>query len=205
MTESFALSRSSSVAGSISASLGSIFSGTIGLVAAVRPPPPIILVYDTFNFSKWSTGLRAILGRHGLLHHIDGSAPAAPTDPARLQDDYAVLTAMHSLISRDVLDMIQENDDTTALELWTAAESLFSDNKDGRCIALLGEFHGLVQGDLTVAAYCREQKRLADALRDAGSPVDNRVLVLNVVRGLSPRLSQVACNHLRAHSRHADL
>jgi hypothetical protein len=43
-----------------------------------------------------------------------------------------------------------------------------------------------VQGDLTVSEYCRKFKNMADALADLGSPVDDRILVLNILRGLNP-------------------
>jgi hypothetical protein len=44
-----------------------------------------------------------------------------------------------------------------------------------------------------VGEYCRQMKGLADSLRDLGEPVANRTLVLNLLRGLSPRYS-----HLKA-------
>src|SRR6185295_5457605 len=42
-----------------------------------------------------------------------------------------------------------------------------------------------VQGDLSVGEYCRRMKSMADALHDLEDPVSDRVLVLNVLRGLS--------------------
>ena len=41
--------------------------------------------------------------------------------------------------------------------------------------------------------YCRQMKGLSDSLRDLGEPVANRTLVLNLLRGLSPRYG-----HLKA-------
>jgi hypothetical protein len=35
--------------------------------------------------------------------------------------------------------------------------------------------------------YCRQMKGLADSLRDFGEPVVDRTLVMNLLRGLSPR------------------
>ncbi|GJN14279.1 hypothetical protein PR202_gb01081 [Eleusine coracana subsp. coracana] len=167
-------------------------SGAASLAASVRPLPPVILDLDAFNFSRWNTHLRALLGHHGLLSHINGTVAAAPQDVAWVQNDYAVLTAMYGLISRDVLDLVQIEDDMSARDLWVAVEDLFNDNKDGRSINLLSKFHALVQGDMTVSAYLKEQKRLADTLRDADSVIDNRILVLNTIRGLNPRLLQAA-------------
>jgi hypothetical protein len=47
------------------------------------------------------------------------------------------------------------------------------------------------QGDLTVSEYCRKFKNMADALADLGSPVDDRILVLNILRGLNPRFEHL--------------
>jgi hypothetical protein len=43
-----------------------------------------------------------------------------------------VIIAMHGLISRDVLDIIQTdaNGDMCARDLWKTAQDLFTDNKD---------------------------------------------------------------------------
>jgi len=41
------------------------------------------------------------------------------------------------------------------------------------------------RGDLSVGEYCRRMKGMADALHDLGCPVGDRILVLNVLRGLN--------------------
>jgi hypothetical protein len=110
---------------------------TVGSAASLaimmRPPPPVILDLDAHNFSQCSVHRCAILGCHGLLNHIDDSLAAAPTDLVWVQDDFAVITAMHGLISRDVLDIIQTDadGDMHARDLSKAAKDLITDNKDG--------------------------------------------------------------------------
>jgi hypothetical protein len=47
-------------------------------------------------------------------------------------------------------------------------------------------FRNFVQGDLTVSEYCRKFKNMTDALTDLGSPVDDRILILNILCGLNP-------------------
>ena len=47
------------------------------------------------------------------------------------------------------------------------------------------EFHNLVQGELTITAFCSRLKCLADTLRDVGSPVDDRDMMINLIRGLN--------------------
>jgi hypothetical protein len=60
-----------------------------------------------------------------------------------------------------------------------------------RAVYLEAEFCAIVQGDLSVTAYCHRLKSLSDALRDVGQPVSNQTLVLNCLRGLNPRFADI--------------
>jgi hypothetical protein len=40
--------------------------------------------------------------------------------------------------------------------------------------------------------YCRKMKSMADALTDLGEPIQDRALVLNVLRGLNERFALMA-------------
>jgi hypothetical protein len=42
-----------------------------------------------------------------------------------------------------------------------------------------------VQGDLSINEYYRKFKAMADGLADLNAPVDDRILVLNILRGLN--------------------
>jgi hypothetical protein len=42
-----------------------------------------------------------------------------------------------------------------------------------------------------VTEYCCKFKGMADALADLGSPVDNQILVLNILRGLNQRFEHL--------------
>jgi hypothetical protein len=46
-------------------------------------------------------------------------------------------------------------------------------------------FHNFIQGDLSVNEYCRKFKAMADGLADLGAPVEDRILVLNILWGLN--------------------
>jgi hypothetical protein len=45
--------------------------------------------------------------------------------------------------------------------------------------------------DLSVNEYCRKFKAMADGLADLGAPIDDRILVLNILRGLNQRFKHV--------------
>lgn len=48
-----------------------------------------------------------------------------------------------------------------------------------------------VQGDLSMSEYCRKFKSMTDALADLGSPVDDRILILNILRGLNQHFKHI--------------
>ena len=84
----------------------------------------------------------------------------------------------------------------TARTTWLTLENQFLGNRETRALHLDAQFRHFVQGDLPVSDYCRRFKTMADALGDLGEPVSDRTLVLNVLRGLSDRFSDIR-RHLR--------
>jgi hypothetical protein len=76
--------------------------------------------------------------------------------------------------------------------LYVAIRNLFQANKESKAIYLHNEFHSMLQGDLSINAYCQQMKELADALKDVGHPVSEPQLVLNLLRGLNPAFSNTA-------------
>jgi hypothetical protein len=71
-------------------------------------------------------------------------------------------------------------------------EDQFIGNKETRAIILDAEFRTLIQGDLSVTAYCHKMKSMADALGDLGEMILDRTLVLNLLRGLNEKFSYMA-------------
>jgi hypothetical protein len=69
--------------------------------------------------------------------------------------------------------------------LWLTIENQFLDNRDQRTLHLDAAFCTFVQGDLSVNEYCRKFKAITKGLTDLGAPVENRILVLNILRELN--------------------
>jgi hypothetical protein len=155
-------------------------------VQNIRNLIPIVLDLQASNYSKWRGYVLLILGRFALKEHVLSNAPR-PYDPAWSRMDCVVLSWIFNTISADLLDVIHEHDAPTAREAWLGLEQQFLNNRESRAMLLDSEFRTLCQGALSVDDYCRKMKSMADALADLGEPVQDRTLVLNVLRGLNER------------------
>ncbi|KAK1626229.1 hypothetical protein QYE76_000544 [Lolium multiflorum] len=178
----------------LDATSGALVSSSSGAVlpgGASRSHAPVVLSLDASNYTKWSIYMKASLGRAGLIGHIDGTTAANRTDASWSSNDYTVLHHLHSGIDEDVADMVLARDQT-ARQLWLAIHELFSANKTSKAIYLDNDFRQLAQGASSITEYCRRQKQLSDALADNDSPVSDRALVLNTLRGLGPRFASAA-------------
>uniref|UniRef100_J3MIG3 Retrotransposon gag domain-containing protein n=1 Tax=Oryza brachyantha TaxID=4533 RepID=J3MIG3_ORYBR len=160
-------------------------------IPSVKTHVPFVLDTKPPNYTRWRTVVVAFLGKFGMLPHVLNDIAPADPDGSRAQDDFAVLTALYCAIHPDVLDLLVEPAQS-ARALWKAAEHMFHDNRETRIIYQETEFRSLNQGDMSITEYCRRLKTLADSLRDLGEPISDRTLVLNLIRGLSPRFSTQA-------------
>lgn len=168
---------------------------------------PVVLDLAASSYTKWRTFFTVMLGKFDFLHHVDGTGdPSSHSD--WVKQDFTILTWLYGSILDEILDIIMEPTQSTH-ELWTTGEQLFHDNKESRAIYLTVEFGAVVQGDMTITTYYKKLKSITDALCDVDQSVSDKILVLNVLRGLSPFLSQAASaislqapfpSFIRAHS-----
>jgi transposase InsO family protein/uncharacterized membrane protein YgcG len=103
--------------------------------------------------------------------------------------DSIVLTWIVGTISIDLHSLLRNLPHAWAV--WLAIEGQFLGNTEARALRLDAAFCTFVQGDLSVSEYCRKMKTMADSLGDLGCPVEDRNLVLNVLRGLSDRYTHL--------------
>jgi hypothetical protein len=129
------------------------------------------------------------LQRYALLEHVTDDALS--TDPRWIQMDSVVLNWINNSISADLHQVVRERG-CTACHLWLAIENQFLGNREHCTLHLDGAFRTFVQGDLSVNEYCRKFKAMADGLADLGAPVDDRILILNILRGLNQRFEHVS-------------
>jgi hypothetical protein len=153
-------------------------------VLNVRSLVSIVLDSSSTTYTSWRDLMMIVLERYALLDHVDSDI-APSTDPSWHRIDNVVLNWISNSITPELHQVVRECG-ATVRHLWLAIENQFLGNCEQRTLHLDAAFRNFVQGDLTVSEYCRKFKNMADALADLGSPVDDRILVLNILRGLNP-------------------
>jgi hypothetical protein len=106
--------------------------------------------------------------------------------------DMLVKSWIFGTISPELQDVTHQRG-LTARVAWLAMENRFIGNQETHALHIEATFWNFVQGNLNVNNYCLKMKGFADSLIDLGVDVPDRVLVLNVLRGLSKNF-----DHFRA-------
>ena len=153
----------------------------------IRSHVHIVLDLDNTSYSQWRRLFDTAFGKFGLRDHVSATATPHFSDPDWAMIDECIVNWLYTTISTDLLDIVMEKDDT-ALTVWTTIEELFHDNRLTRAVHLESEFRSLMQGDLSMTEYCSQLKVLAGKLADVGHPVREDNQVVNMLRGLNPKL-----------------
>nr|XP_020194119.2 uncharacterized protein LOC109779927 [Aegilops tauschii subsp. strangulata] len=151
---------------------------------------PVVLDLQQSNYAKWRMLITVLLGKYELMDHISAVTPPDARTAEWQRQDYVVRSWLYGSISDDILDTIMA-EDQTAYDTYALIRNLFLDNQLTRAVYLEAQFRALVQGDLTITAYCHRLKALSDALADVGQPVTDQTLVLTCLWGLNPRFSDI--------------
>jgi hypothetical protein len=148
----------------------------------------IVLDSSSTNYSYCHDLMEQALQRYVLIKHVTDDTPS--NDPGWIQMDSVILNWISNSISADLHQVVWEQG-CTARHLWLAIENQFLGNHEQRILHLGAAFRTFVQGDLSINEYCRKFKAMADGLADLGAPVEDRILVLNILRVLNQRFEHV--------------
>jgi hypothetical protein len=150
---------------------------------------PVVLEQESPSYARWRDLVLLTLRRYALDDHVLVDASVAVQTSAWLRLDSIVLSWILGTISLDLHDLVRTSPD--ARRAWLALEGQFLGNAEARALRLDASFRTFVQGDLSVDEFCRRMKGMADSLGDLGWPVEDRILILNVLRGLSDRYAHL--------------
>ncbi|CAH1440997.1 unnamed protein product [Lactuca virosa] len=109
-----------------------------------------------------------------------------------LEIDAIVLQWIYGTISNVLLGQVLDLD-FTAYDAWSKLQNIFFNNKGSRASTLEHEFNNLTLRAMTsLEAYCRRLKDLLGQLNDVECPVNEKCLVLQLVRCLPSEFDTVA-------------
>ncbi|XP_052622613.1 uncharacterized protein LOC111921823 [Lactuca sativa] len=147
------------------------------------------------TYSSWVRLFKLHAKGYKVLSHINGTASPAKTDPTYdtwSEIDAIVLQWIYGTISDDLLGQVLDPA-STAYEAWSKLQNIFLNNKGSRAAALEHEFNNLTLRAMTsLEAYCQRLKDLSGQLNDVECPVNEKRLVLQLVRGLPSEFDTVA-------------
>ncbi|XP_021316676.1 uncharacterized protein LOC110435442 [Sorghum bicolor] len=154
-----------------------------GGVQNIRLLVPVVLEPESPSYARWRDLVLLTLRRYALDDHVLLDTAGVVPTPSWLRLDNVVLPWILGTISLDLHDLVRNT--PSARGAWLALEGQFLGNAKARALRLDASFRTFVQGDLSVSEYCRQMKGMADSLGDLGWPVEDRILVLNVLHGFS--------------------
>jgi hypothetical protein len=157
-------------------------------VLNIRQLVNIILDSSSTNYASWRDLMEQALQCYALIKHVTEDTPS--NDLRWIQMDSVILNWISNSISVNLHQVVWECG-CTACHLWLAIENQFLGNREKHTLHLDAAFHIFVPGNLSVSEYYRKFKTMADGLADLGSPVEDRILVLNILRGLNQRFEHV--------------
>ncbi|WVZ55440.1 hypothetical protein U9M48_006100 [Paspalum notatum var. saurae] len=73
----------------------------------------------------------------------------------------------------------------TSLKAWRTLEKIFAAGSRARIMQIRMQLTSTKKGDMTIAAYYRKMKNLADTLAAIGKPIDDEEFIAYLMRGLS--------------------
>ncbi|KAK1631817.1 hypothetical protein QYE76_006132 [Lolium multiflorum] len=100
--------------------------------------------------------------------------------------DVTIVLWIYTTMSDELLDEVMTAHGTFR-EVWAQLRDFFDYEDEHVALDAGEELRYGAQGDLSIDGYCWRLQALAEALAERGEPVEERVLTLLMLRGLSPR------------------
>jgi hypothetical protein len=141
-----------------------------------------IVLDSSTNYASCRDLMEHALQRYALIKHVTDDTPS--DDPGWIRMDGVILNWISNSISSELHQVVWEWGCTTR-HLWLAIENQFLGNREQCNLHLNAAFSKFVQGDLSVSEYCRMFKAMTNGLTNLDSPVEDQILVLNILRVLN--------------------
>jgi uncharacterized membrane protein YgcG len=153
---------------------------------------PVTLDKSASNYHRWRTMFLVVLGKYNLQDHVLTDV-AHPTRAAWKTMDCCIVTWIYCTTSNDLQHSLMLRS-PAARAAWLYLQDEFLGQRESRTLLLEAEFRTFKQGDLNVTDYCRRLETMAASLSDFGDPIDDRQLVLTLLRGLNGKFKHMVSN-----------
>ncbi|KAK1631815.1 hypothetical protein QYE76_006130 [Lolium multiflorum] len=158
---------------------------------------PVKLDYDGDNYAEWKTSMLAVLAQFDATDHVDERRHPRHGEEEWMRVDVTVVLWIYATICDELLDEVMTAHGT-AREVWAQLRDFFDYEDEHVALDAGEELRYGAQGELSVDDYCWRLQALAEVLAERGEPVEDRVLTLLMLRGLSPRFQAWAPRCLSA-------
>ncbi|KAH0709079.1 hypothetical protein KY284_010506 [Solanum tuberosum] len=155
------------------------------------------------NFSTWKAQLVMLLNGHQLMGHLDGTTTAP--SPTIIQNNLTVPNPnYHIWFSQDQLiqqAMMVSVDPTiaptiaaatSANKAWELLHTAYANKSYTRIFSLRDQLQNTKKASKTIAEYLQEVHSLSDALKVAGSLVNDDELIVKILSGLVPEYREIS-------------
>lgn len=160
-------------------------------VSNIKSHIPVILDLEESNYDAWRELFHTHCLSFDVLGLIDGSSlPANDADVAWKKRDGIVKLWLYRTLSPKLFQGSFVTG-STSRQIWLRIENQFRNNKDARALRLDNELRTKDIGDMKLADYCNEMKKLADSLSNVDAPVQDRTLVMYVLNGLNAKFDNI--------------
>jgi hypothetical protein len=158
-------------------------------VVNVKALIPVLLDQATNTYTKWRGMFLTVLGKYALTRHVLEDE-AFPSRPAWVQANCCVLTWIYSTVSGDLQQSLMMRQGP-ARGAWCYLEDEFLGQRESRALLLETKFRNFRQESLRITDYCRQLESMAASLAEFGDPIDDRQMVLTLLRGLGGKFRQM--------------
>ncbi|KAJ0857542.1 putative RNA-directed DNA polymerase [Helianthus annuus] len=173
-------------------------------ISNIRNFIPLVLEKESPHYPTWLELFQIHCRAYEVIEHLSpkpaepasssaaGKTEADPKAASWSRLDAFVLQWIYGTISNDLLHIICVPGQS-AYQAWTALQNEFNDNSNTRAIFLGQEFAYLNLANFSsMSAYLPHAKLLADQLQGLGSSIDNCMLVLQVLTGLTEQFDGIS-------------
>ncbi|KAL5823482.1 hypothetical protein ACOSQ3_021457 [Xanthoceras sorbifolium] len=166
------------------------------------------LKLDHRNYSYWKMQILPVIRAFDLEDfvlnckkcpdkYVSSSAALSNANEPVLNEDFLIwkktdqliVSWLFSTLSESVFGQITQC--TTAFEIWSTLENLYSQQSKATVLQIKTEMHCLKKGALSINDYVLKMKGFSEALGAAGQSMSNDDLISSILGGLGPEYDSV--------------